>query len=67
MGWDCPVPRGALVLPNKSSELLRVFIESLFITHADCKLNQIGDLVYEKTDPNVNIPNTWYKNVYYRR
>lgn len=32
------------VLPNSCSTLLQYFIESLFITHAECKLNEIGHL-----------------------
>ncbi len=47
------------LVPSKSSDLFHLFIESLFITHAECKLNEIGDLVYEKSDPNSALNNTW--------
>ena len=50
-------------MPNNSSELFRQLIESLLITHAECALNEIGHLVYEVSDPNCALQNTWCANL----
>ncbi|CAF2260387.1 unnamed protein product [Rotaria magnacalcarata] len=46
-GNNVPLYKMAIVavLPNPCSDTLRRFIESLFITHAECKLNQTGNLL----------------------
>ena len=40
------------LVPDNASELFGQLIESLFITHAECKLNQSGHLVNENIDRN---------------
>ncbi|CAF1450870.1 unnamed protein product [Adineta steineri] len=69
---DCIVPLDKVdlynadiiaVLPDHCSKLFRLFIQSLFITHAECKLNQMGHLVYEYSDPNYILSDSWYTNL----
>ncbi|CAF1399429.1 unnamed protein product [Adineta steineri] len=36
------------ILPDNCSELFTQLIESLLITHAECKLNEFGHLIYEQ-------------------
>ncbi|CAF3908737.1 unnamed protein product [Adineta steineri] len=69
---DCIVPLDKVdlynanivaVLPDHCSKLFRLFIQSLFITHAECKLNQVGHLVYEYSDPNYILSDSWYINL----
>ncbi len=49
--------------PDKCSELFRHLIESLLITHAECKLNDIGHLDYENFDPNSALHSSWCANL----
>lgn len=57
--FHCPVP-------NHTSELFGQLIESLFITHAECKLNKIGNLVYDNADPNHALRGSWCANLTHR-
>ena len=61
----------SFLVPNKCSELFQCLIESLLITHAECKLNNIGHLVYEtiyeNSDPNRALHKTWCANLTHRR
>jgi hypothetical protein len=50
-------------MPEQCSTLFRLFVESLLITHAECKLNQEGHLVRECIDPNRNLPSSWCANL----
>jgi hypothetical protein len=48
-------------VPNPCSETLRRLIESLFITHAECKLNQTGHLIQNIS---IQIDNTSYNRAH---
>ena len=51
------------LVPDTTSELFQQLIESLLITHAECKLNDIGHLVYDNADPNRTLPGSWCANL----
>ncbi|CAF1465715.1 unnamed protein product [Adineta steineri] len=51
------------ILPDNCSELFTELIESLLITHAECKLNEFGHLVYEPSDPNGDLHDSWCINL----
>ncbi len=59
------------LVPDKCSQLFQYLIESLLITHAECKLNHIGHLIYENhyenSDPNRTLNNSWCANLTHRR
>ncbi|CAF4413966.1 unnamed protein product, partial [Adineta steineri] len=42
------------VLPETSTEMFRLLIESLFITYADTKLNSIGNMIRGFNLPDLN-------------
>ena len=51
------------VVPEQCSSLFGLFVESLLITHAECKLNQAGHLLGEYDDPNGTLPTVWCANL----
>lgn len=52
------------LVPDTASELFGQLIESLFITHAECKLNQTGHLVNENVDEHRHaLPGSWCTNL----
>ena len=51
------------LVPDNISELFQQLIESLLITHAECKLNDIGHLVYDNSDPNRTLQGSWCANL----
>lgn len=60
-----------VLVPDNASKLFRKLIESLLITHADCKLNQIGHLLSRSqvddsssnVNPNDSLKNIWCSNL----
>ena len=57
------------LVPNNASKLFRKLIESLLITHAECKLNQTGHLVPDQSsnvNPNRPLENIWCVNLTHR-
>jgi hypothetical protein len=51
------------LVPDNSSKLFRKLIESLLITHAECKLNEIGNMIQTNTNPNRALRGTWCANL----
>lgn len=51
------------LVPEHPSELFGQLIESLFITHAECKLNEIGHLVNEHVNRNRSPRGSWCANL----
>ena len=60
-------PNIVAILPDNASKVFRKLIESLFITHADCKLNQMGHLLSNQiaanTNPNRSLESVWCVNM----
>ena len=52
-----------VVLPDSCSELLRQLIESLLITHTECKLNELGHLVGAMSPPDPTAHGLWCANL----
>ncbi|CAF1450890.1 unnamed protein product [Adineta steineri] len=55
------------VLPVQSSALVRKFIESLFITHAECQLNRNGRLINQYFHQDYSVRGQWYRGLTDRR
>ncbi|CAF1489062.1 unnamed protein product [Adineta steineri] len=55
------------VLPDQSSALVRQFIESLFITHAECQLNRNGRLINQYFHQDYSVRGQWYRGLASRR
>ncbi|CAF4337362.1 unnamed protein product, partial [Adineta steineri] len=55
------------VLPDQSSALVRQFIESLFITHAECQLNRNGRLTNQYFPQDYSNRGQWYRGLTDRR
>ncbi|CAF4217235.1 unnamed protein product [Adineta steineri] len=55
------------VLPVQSSALVRKFIESLFITHAECQLNRNGRLINQYFHQDYSVRGQWYRDLTDRR
>ncbi|CAF4145563.1 unnamed protein product [Adineta steineri] len=55
------------VLPDQSSALVRQFIESLFITHAECQLNRNGRLINQYFHQDYSVRGQWYRGLTDRR
>jgi hypothetical protein len=51
------------LVPDNCSELFQQVIESLFITHAECKLNEWGHLVSESIIPKSELHGPWCANL----
>ncbi len=52
-----------LLVPNDCSPLLCHMIESLLITHGECKLNRNGHLIINNRLLSDMKKNSWYKNL----
>lgn len=58
-----------LLVPDNASKLFRKTIESLLMTHAECKLNQTGHLLPARpgqssnTNPNRSLESVWCVNL----
>jgi hypothetical protein len=50
-------------LPDHCSDTVKKFIESLFITHAECQLNQDGHLVDKKFRQTYSSRGSWYQGL----
>lgn len=51
------------LVPDRCSVLFQQLIESLFITHAECKLNELGHLAEEPSDPIQALHGSWCANL----
>lgn len=64
---DLYKPNIVAILPDNASKLFRKLIESLLITHAECKLNQMGHLLTNHTtstiNPNRSLEKSWCVNI----
>ena len=51
------------LVPDRCSTLFQQLIESLFITHAELKLNELGHLAEDRIDPIQALRGSWCANL----